>query len=161
MGVLTVNNPYSAAVTIKGAQETITYTTSGGKSAAMGVYTHCDKGKDGCADDLSKHPITMEANAKGLTPTHNVKTAGITEPMLEALREVVCGGSVLHCKPTPIPITIGGWMDVVVGSFEARVNVTEAFDVHFTGLPVAPTWPKTQSHRSDQVSEEDQLEFLN
>jgi len=135
--VLSVNNPYSVAVNILGAHETITYTDSKGTSGAMGVYTHCDKGKDECPDNLQLHPITLEPNKEGFTPSHNVKTAGITMPMIKALGNVVCGGSILHCKPTPIQITIGGTMDIRVGTFTATVNVTEFFPVHFVGLPVA------------------------
>jgi len=162
--VLNVNNPYSAAVTITGAHETITYTDASGKSGAMGIYTHCDKGKNGCADDLTKFPIVLEPNTVGQTPSHNVKTAGITLQMIEALKDLVCGGSVLKCKPTPIPITIGGWMDVQVGTFQARVNVTEFFDVHFTGLPVAPSFKRDKQHDvlkpQTSPSADAQLEFI-
>lgn len=134
--VLTVNNPFSTAVSIVGAAETITYTDSSG-SEPMGLYTHCDKGKADCPDDLADHPITLEPLKTGYTPSHNVKTAGITLNMLTALEKLVCGGNVLKCKPQPIPITIGGTMDIKVQTFSATVNVTEFFPVHFVGLPVS------------------------
>lgn len=136
--VLNVSNPYSTKVSITGAHETITYTDSSGKSAAMGVYTYCKwPEKTDCSDNLQLNPIVLPPNlGNGVTPSHNVKTALLTLESLEALGNLVCGGSLTHCHPKPIDITIGGTMDIAVGGFTATVNVTEAFPVWFTGLPI-------------------------
>jgi len=149
---LTVNNPYSAAVAISGANETITYIADDGTPAHMGVYTYCDQGDEGCieghttstchsagtcTDNLILNPIELGPNMKSTQiEQHSVKMNSLTVAEIKAFMQLICPEFpiITKCKASSIPISIAGMMNMTVGGpggFSAWLNVTESFICEF------------------------------